>query len=247
MFFFKKFISAFLMPVPIGIFLLLLALVFLLKNSNKKAKLFLIFGFLWFTLLSFQPISNAIIKPLEDSHKALLISPNVEYILVLGNAHFTNENLSITSQVHHTAINRLVEGIRHYRNLKNAKIIVSGNKFYDKNSHAHMQEKLALSLGVKKEDIIKLHKPKDTLEEALEVKRIVKEKAFILVTSASHMKRAMMIFQKQGLHPLAAPTQNLAKNSKNFISQFSSYNLLKVTLAFHEYLGIFWGKIKGFL
>ena len=41
MFVLKKIIAAFLMPVPIGIFLLLLALVFLLKNSYKKAKIFL--------------------------------------------------------------------------------------------------------------------------------------------------------------------------------------------------------------
>ena len=39
MFVLKKIIAAFLMPVPIGIFLLLLALVFLLKNSYKKAML----------------------------------------------------------------------------------------------------------------------------------------------------------------------------------------------------------------
>ncbi len=45
MFVLKKIIAAFLMPVPIGLFLLLLALVFLLKNSYKKAKIFLFFEF----------------------------------------------------------------------------------------------------------------------------------------------------------------------------------------------------------
>ena len=43
MFLLKKIIAAFLMPVPIGLFLLLLSLVFLLKNSYKKAKIFLFF------------------------------------------------------------------------------------------------------------------------------------------------------------------------------------------------------------
>lgn len=50
MFLLKKIIAAFLMPVPIGLFLLLLSLVFLLKNSYKKAKIFLFLSFLWFAL-----------------------------------------------------------------------------------------------------------------------------------------------------------------------------------------------------
>ena len=36
MFILKKLISAFLLPIPIGIFLLILAFVFLLRNSYKK-------------------------------------------------------------------------------------------------------------------------------------------------------------------------------------------------------------------
>ena len=86
MFLLKKIIAAFLMPVPIGLFLLLLALVFLLKNSYKKAKIFLFLSFLWFALISNQTISNMIISPLENAHQALKDTPkDIEYILVLGN------------------------------------------------------------------------------------------------------------------------------------------------------------------
>ena len=112
MFVLKKIIAAFLMPVPIGLFLLLLALVFLLKNSYKKAKIFLFLSFLWFALISNQTISNMIISPLENAHQALKTTPkDIEYILVLGNGHKTNENLAITSELNTTAINRLIEGI----------------------------------------------------------------------------------------------------------------------------------------
>ena len=114
MFVFKKIVSAFLLPIPMGMFLLFLAFLYLLFNSYKKAKVFLFLGILWFALLSFQPVSNALIKPLENAHKSLLQTPKVEYILVLGSGHKSDENLSITSQVKRTAINRLVEGIRHY-------------------------------------------------------------------------------------------------------------------------------------
>mgnify|MGYP001048370469 CR=1 FL=1 len=82
MFVFKKIVSAFLLPIPIGLFLLFLALYFLLTNSYTKAKFFLVLGFLWFILLSFQPISNVIINPLENSHKPIHIQL-LEYQVML--------------------------------------------------------------------------------------------------------------------------------------------------------------------
>jgi hypothetical protein len=67
MFTLKKLITAFLMPMPLGLFLLLIGFLYLLSDSYKKAKIFLFLGLSWFLIFSFQPISNAIIKPLEDS------------------------------------------------------------------------------------------------------------------------------------------------------------------------------------
>jgi len=249
MFLFKKIVSAFLLPIPIGLFLLLLALYFLLINSYKKAKVFLVLGFLWFALLSFQPISNAIINPLENSHNALLDIPKVEYVLVLGSGHKTNENLSITSQMSSVASVRVNEGIRIFKALENenAKIVFSGYKGFDKNYHSFMASQLSISLGVKKEKIIKLDKPVDTRQEAREMKKIVGNKPFILVTSASHMKRSILLFKKLGLSPIAAPTYHLGHKSESYSSIFSSENLYKVKVAFHEYLGLIWSYIRGYI
>ncbi|KAB7884761.1 ElyC/SanA/YdcF family protein [Poseidonibacter ostreae] len=251
MFVFKKIVSAFLLPVPIGLFLLFLALFFLLTNSYKKAKIFLSLAFLWFVLLSFQPISNAIISPLENSHKALLDIPKVEYVLVLGSGHNTNENLSITSQLSSVASVRINEGIRVYKVIEkkdeNVKIVFSGYKGFDKNHHSFMASNLAISLGVKKEKILELQKPVDTRAEAIEMKKIVGNKAFILVTSASHMKRSILLFKKLGLNPIAAPTYHLGYEDKSYSSIFSSENLYKVKVAFHEYLGLIWSYIRGYI
>lgn len=247
MFFLKKFISSFLMPVPIGLFLFALGIYFLFRNSYTKAKVFLFLTLTWFALLSYSPIANAILAPLENTHKALLQTPKVDYILVLGNGHFSNENLSITSQVNTTAINRLNEGIKHYNILENAKLVVSGYGGYDRNPHAFMQSILSSSLGVDKKDIIRFDNPRDTREEALAMKKLVGDKPFILVTSASHMKRAILLFEKLGLNPVPAPTNHLAHNKKGFSFYFSGRNIHKVEVAIHEYLGLIWYKIKGYI
>ena len=248
MFYLKKFIASFLMPVPIGLFLFALGVYFLFRNSYTKAKVFLFLTLTWFALLSYSPVANAILAPLENSHKALLQTPKVDYILVLGNGHTSNENLSITSQVNPIAINRLVEGIKHYNALnKNVKFIVSGYGGYDKNSHAFMQEILASNLGVNKKDIIRFDKARDTHEEALNIKELLGNKKFIIVTSASHMKRSMLIFKKLNLNAIAAPTNYLSHEEKNFKNYFSGKNIRKIEIAIHEYLGLLWYKIKGYI
>ncbi|MDD2887475.1 MAG: ElyC/SanA/YdcF family protein [Aliarcobacter sp.] len=245
MFIFKKIVSAFLLPIPIGLFLLFIAFIYLMFNSYKKAKIFLFLGLSWFLIFSFQPFSNALLAPLENSHQALLQTPKVNYILVLGSGHKSDESLSITSQVKMVGINRLVEGIKHYRNLENAKLILSGYGASDENSHAFMQEKLAISLGVKQEDIIRLDTTKDTKEEAIETKRVVGDEALILVTSASHMKRSILLFQKEGLNVIASPTNHLAYEDDSYSSYFSGKNIRNSETAIHEYLGLAYSWLRN--
>ena len=245
MFLFKKIVSAFLLPIPIGLFLLLIAFIYLMFNSYKKAKFFSFLALLWFALLSFQPVSDAILKPLENAYPSLIETPNVKYVLVLGSGHKSDDELSITSQIKMVGINRLVEGIRHYKNLENAKLIVSGYGGYDENTHASMQEKLAISLGVKKEDIIRLDTPKDTKEEAIEVKKIVKNEQIILVTSASHMKRSILLFQKEGLNVIASPTNHMAYGADSLYSYFAARNIKNCEIAIHEYLGLIYSSLRG--
>lgn len=247
MFFVKKIISETLLPIPIGIFLIILSLIFMFRKSYLKAKIFLILSCLWFLLLSNTMISNLIVQPLESSHQTLKDTPkDIEFILVLGNGHNTNDDFPITSQLNSTAINRFVEALRHYNNLENAKLILSGySGLFDENSHAQMQKKLALSLGVKEEDIITFDTPKDTKDEAVETKKLLQNKRVILVTSATHMKRAFMIFKKEGIDVIASPTNHKFSSNKYSFLEFKASNLQKVELAFHEYLGIVYYYLKG--
>ena len=68
----------------------------------------------------------------------------------------------------------------------------------------------AESLGVPRASIITLDSPKDTEEEAAAVKQAIGDVPFLLVTSASHLPRAMIFFEKLGLHPLPAPANQMA-------------------------------------
>jgi uncharacterized SAM-binding protein YcdF (DUF218 family) len=108
-----------------------------------------------------------------------------------------------------------------------------------------MQKKLAISLGVNEADIITLDTPKDTKEEAIEAKKIVGNQKLILVTTASHMKRAVMLFEKEDLNIIASPTNHKFFTSTYPTSYFNATNIKKVELAFHEYLGMIYSYAKG--
>ena len=59
-------------------------------------------------------------------------------------------------------------------------------------STAEVGARVAQSLGVPHEQIITLDLPKDTEEEAAAVKQAIGDAPFLLVTSASHLPRAMI-------------------------------------------------------
>lgn len=87
MFFLKKLISGFLMPLPIALILLCIALFFLHKKSYLKVKFLLVLVCFGYFLFSYSPIANRLLFPLEYSYKALKTIPQVNYIVVLGSGH----------------------------------------------------------------------------------------------------------------------------------------------------------------
>ena len=203
----------------------------------------------WLFFFSYPPVANTLLHNIESSTPTLHHAPeNVKYVYVLGGGHHTDENLPITSQIVEASVVRLNEGIRLYHQLGGkAKIIVSGyHGLYDSTEHAIMQKKLAISLGIDEKDMILHLGTKDTQEEAQAGKKLLGDKPFILVTSASHMPRALKFFKHEGLKPIPAPTNHLASiQHVNYTKFFSSDALEKSRIVFHELLGSIWQKIKG--
>lgn len=233
-----------LMPLSIGLLLILIAIYFLYKNNLKMSKIFMVSSLLWIAVVSFTPFSDLLMSPLESQYPALQEFPgDIGYVMVLGAGHTTNEKLPMTSQLGRSAMFRLAEGIRILHQLDDAKLIVSGYSGTDPTPHALMQKKMAVLLGVREEQIIARYAPKDTREEAADVKPIIGNRDFILVTSASHMPRAMAIFNEAGLYPYAAPTYHLAKHANDDFSIPDAWGLMISEYAMHEYVGRLWLEI----
>ena len=229
-FYIKQLISAFLTPASIGFILAFIGLVFLFKARYTKAKWLLSLAFVWLFIFSLTPIAHWLISPLQQ-HYPYLKKPldNVKYILVLGGSKEL----------------RCWEALRLYNSIEGAKIITSGFKGKQAQSEAKLTAKLLIQSGVKREDIILHVRPRDTKEEALAMKKDIGNSAFYLITSAYHMPRAMALFKKEGLHPIAAPSDYKLKVYDNNFIQPSGKSLHISEIAWHEYLGLLWSTWRG--
>jgi len=78
------------------------------------------------------------------------------------------------------------------------------------------QQRALIALGVGADRIVLESESKNTRDEATIVKRILADRGltdFVLVTSPLHMRRSMLAFEQQGMHPIASPSQLMPDRS----------------------------------
>ncbi len=242
--FIKHFFSFFVEPLGFVMTLFAVGIFFLLKEKVKMAKIFLSVGLFFLFLFSYPSFADFLVKGLENSYQKYSASQKIKYIHVLGSGHNTDPLQPLSSHLDAAATKRVLEGVLLYKKIPHSKLIFTGYAGKTDVSTAQMNANLALALGVKKEDIIINGRPEDTRDEAAFCKTIVGDKPFILVTSATHMHRAMKLFQMQGLHPLPAPTNFYRDNQDSLFQSPVPEALLKSKIAMHEYIGILWSKIR---
>ncbi|MDA3909647.1 MAG: YdcF family protein, partial [Sulfurimonas sp.] len=225
--------------------LFVLGLYTLFIKREQLAKLFLSLSFGLLFLFSYPPFANFLVQNLENKYQKYDYKSQVKYIHVLGSGHNTDPSQPLSSQIGSASVKRDLEGILIHKAIEGSKIIFTGYAGNTDTPTAIMNAKLAEALGVKLEDMLVNPKPKDTKEEAVFTKSIVGEEAFILVTSATHMPRAMRLFKSLGLNPIAAPTNFYKKGFSGFLKVPNIGSFQKSQIAMHEYWGILWSKLKS--
>ncbi len=236
------------MPLPFGLIIALTGLYLLwFTKKQKTGKLCVSISIAFITLLSLNPVADHILSPLErtyDRYNNDHDHQKIKYIVVLGGGHVSDPDIPLSSQISSASLSRLIEGVTIYKKNKGSKLIVSGWSGKDDNvSNAMLMANIAKSIGVPAPDIIIEPRPKDTKDEAKTIKDIVLNNHFVLVTSASHMKRAAALFKHYNLNFIPAPTYFLAKKQKKIFMPCSA-GLKKSGCAIHEYMGLIWAKLR---
>jgi len=243
MFLFKKTLAPIFFPLSLCLGFLLLGLFLLWATRSQLAgKIFVTLGTGLLVLLSYPPLPNLLLRPLESKYPPFdefngmsAKGTDIRWIVVLDG----DEGAFLS---------RVVEGVRLYRQIPRAKLLMSGGTVFGFEAGAVGSARVAKIMGVKPEDLVIEAESRDTEEQARQIGNLLGEETFILVTSASHMPRAVALFQKVGLDPIPAPTGHLVKARVSFSpgSFFpDSRNLLVAETAIYEYLGLTWAWLRG--
>jgi uncharacterized SAM-binding protein YcdF (DUF218 family) len=234
---------------PLG-FVITLGLVGLyLLNSGRYrvSKLLLSISIGSLLLFSYPPFANLLVTNLEDRYSKYEYSKDIKYIQVLGASHNTDPSQPLSSQISNSGLKRDLEGILLHRGIEGSKIIFTGYDNFTDTPISTMNSRLAIALGVAREDIIQNPKPKDTIEEAIFIKSIVGDSPFLLVTFGFDIFIYLAIFEGLGMQPIAAPTDFVKSKGYSLWSAPNIEALYKSKRAIHEYIGIWWLKIVEFL
>ncbi len=239
----KKAATFFVEPLGLIIVLNLIGIYFLYKSSYKKAKIMLVSALFLLLFFSYPPVGNSFIQKLESQYKKYSYhNINIEYVHVLGSGHHENAFWPLSSQIGNAGLKRTIEGVAIYKNspMPKPKLVFTGYPGFDNQiSNAEINASIAKIAGVHEKDIIINAKAKDTKEEAKFAKTLFKDAPFVLVTSASHMPRAISMFQNQALNPIPAPTDFHGKHKK-LLSVPNIVSLEKSRIVIHELLGQIW-------
>lgn len=228
-----KVFQEFLLPSVFVFALLVSGLVFYFFKKKKVGKILLISGIVLYYFFSITPFADLILKPLEKKYPVLLESnfgKSDKIVLLLGGKE--------------SDVLRASEVLRIY-NTRDLRIVVSGaNALNPSEKEAEWVKNYLTERGITEENIILEQKSRTTFESAKNIKEMIGEEPFFLVTSAYHMSRSMDVFQKIGTGPIPAPTDFKIKGEYDILDFFpNAKNLEKSGLAFHEYFGILFYRI----
>jgi uncharacterized SAM-binding protein YcdF (DUF218 family) len=246
LFAFKKIISGLTAPSSL-IFFSLLAATFLLLRRKFRAARFSLCAGLAVALLSFFPLlPDMLIHRLEDCYSPFVPDTGSapEWILVLGHSYKTGV-LPETSRVDGTMYARLMETVRISKSLPLATVIIP---LFGKASDAEKQEWLnsfCRNTGWSPDRVVILPDAQDTSTEIRQALRLINKEPFVLVTTASHMPRAIQISSALGGHAIPAPCDFESRSRGPLYSGLapSVQNLERTETALHEYLGAAWFRL----
>ncbi len=235
---------------PAGPLLLAAAGFLIIRKYHRLGRVFIISGFVLLYLLSIQPVSDALMRPLERSFPPLRTTAiRVNAIVVLSGGAKDLSWVGLKSEPSEASLERLLAGVRLYKAL-HLPLVLSGGSGDTTNlelSDADAMARVAASLGVPRKDIVVERKSKNTIESAKTLKKILRGKRIILVTSAFHIKRASAMFKAQGLDIIPAPAGYMSEQRGfSLFSLIPTADHMRTTAtALHEYLSFLWYKGRG--
>ena len=245
-YFASKLLAPFLHLTNVLIFAFILIILFGKFFPKKYIKFFRSLIIFLFLTIGFFPIGTLGLKYLEKKHIDQQQFFNIDNIIVLAGS----ENIEATKITNKVNLNagseRLIASVKLAIENKNAKIFFlggDGNLIKTSINEAIVSSKFYKDVGFDLNRVNFIDNTRNTYENLKEFKKFTqKDKKNILITSAFHMERSLLIAEKLNIKlvPYAVDYRGINDHSIiNFYQGFSiSNNLGSFDIFFREMLGI---------
>jgi len=245
-FYFSKLLAPFFKLTNILIFLIIFIFIFRDFFSKKYFRQFRNLIILLFLVISIFPIGNLGLKYLEKEHIFQKKIFHIDNLIVLAGS----ENLQSTKITEKLNLNngseRLIASVMLANKFENSKIYFlggDGNLIKNSIDETNVASKFYSDVSFDLDRIHFIDNTRNTYENLKEFQKIIKkDEKNILITSAFHMKRTLLIAKKLDikLTPYAVDYRAINANSIiNYYQGFSvSSNLTSFDIFFREILGI---------
>jgi uncharacterized SAM-binding protein YcdF (DUF218 family) len=236
------------MVLPLGFLVLLL--LFSTEFMRKRLRICVIILAALIYVLSINPVARLLIEPLEDAYKPAAfaeLATSDAYVVLGGGINEGVPDIEGRGALTSYALPRVMMAFRLYMKAKKP-IILSGGKIFGRTPEAEIAKRFLVSLGVPSHHIITETKSMDTYENAQYVKEVADSHQFkkiVLITSAFHMKRSCLLFNKWFKKIIPYPTDyQISRGGYDVLSFLpNAWSLNLVEIAVKEYLGILFYKL----
>lgn len=244
MFILKKLITPFIIPPGSIVIILLFSGVWLWRRNHRRcASINIVMALLLWTV-SLSPVSGALMGGLE-SGMTIPSHFQGDVVILLGSGiHEGVPDLTGSDAPGEDMMARMVTAVRLYRRLHIPIIVSGGNGYAGRSAEAPVVRRFLIDLGVEEGQVILESQSRDTQENALNCREIVRQRGFrspLLVTSAYHMRRSIRAFEKAGVEVTPVPAQFVTGRALPFL--WADYlpradALLQSAVAMREYFGL---------
>jgi uncharacterized SAM-binding protein YcdF (DUF218 family) len=227
--------------------LILFGIIRIMAHFSKKPKIYNYVSFIpliWLFLCSMTYPSVLLIKKLEDKYPVVFLQSQewrkTDAIVVLACYYFEDDKLPFVSRWPNCSLQRNLHATLMYK-IHALPIYlgagISGTK--NKLSLAEHNQSFFETMGVNSADIYTTSSGHNTETEAQALSPLLQGKWISLVTSASHLPRAVKYFEELGIKVLPIPVEHFSRREiEPMIGLPNASSLYRSERAIHEYLGL---------
>jgi uncharacterized SAM-binding protein YcdF (DUF218 family) len=198
------------------------------------------------------PVDSWALQPLEDRFPAVTTPPDkVDGIIVLGGAIDDMTSLDRGTPILSSAADRLTSFVILAKRYPQAKLVFtggSGDLEQGVSTEAEFTRTLLEQLGLPADRVVFEDASRTTWENAVNADALVKpgpDEHWILLTSASHMPRAVGVFRKIGWTVLPWPVGYRSRDRISVFPQSLGKRLSLLDQAAHEWIGLVVYRLQG--